>query len=66
MVIKNDSNEYYITVNELFFTILNPQNIPDNEIFGNIIIYSDDKIYKLFYMIIYEKFLDNTSLALFI
>ena len=64
MVIKNDSNEYYITVNELFFTILNPQNIPDNEIFGNII--SDDKIYKLFYMIIYEKFLDNTSLALFI
>ena len=66
MVIKNDSNEYYITVNELFFTILNPQNIPDNEMFGNIIIYSDDKIYKLFYMIIYEKFLDNTSLALFI
>lgn len=66
MVIKNDSNEYYITVNELFFTILNPQNIPDNEIFGNIIIYSDDKIYKLFYMIIYEKFLDNTSFALFI
>lgn len=64
-IIKNNSKTYSIIIDELFFKIINPQNIPEGRITENIIIKSVGKFFNVLYDIKYEKNLDITTLNLF-
>ncbi|WP_308007937.1 hypothetical protein [Fusobacterium varium] len=65
-VIKNNSKNYLLNIDELFFKILNPHNTPNNKLSGNISLISGSRICNFFYEITYEKHPDITSLALFV
>ncbi len=64
-VIKNNSETYSMVIDELFFKIINPQNIPKGKIVKNVIIEFIGKLSNIFCEIKYEKSSDTTTLNLF-
>ena len=65
-VIKNSSNTYYIILDELFFKIINPQNIPNGKISKNIVAKAFETLIHVFCEIKYEEHTDITTLNLFV
>ncbi len=65
-IIKNNSNAYFIVLDELFFKVINPQNIPNGKINKNVVMKAFGTLIHLFYEIKYEENSDITTLDLFV
>ncbi|EHO81811.1 hypothetical protein [Fusobacterium ulcerans] len=59
---KNNKNEYKILNEDLLFTVINPQLIPEHEVADKIFLMYDEELCNIKYTVTYDHSSDKTTL----